>query len=370
MKTSSRPRSWLLVPAVFAVMAISFPVAAQDVRKVLAQQIDLAEKRAKAGPDSDESWKMSKPDLLDDLTDARTNLAAGRIFLAVAQTGEATIDLDGLEDMTGHPDIVSGGLLAFDKEWERNKPELANYELRYKDARWDGKPAALRALSEFLLSQARVEYDAGAPYAAATRIPFGLYFIGRGRGAAEFAVLCPTLNLNTTKSPPRDRSIRPELQALQTRVIAAYQPPASIDHHNEFIQINAAIKAAKELDSAKSYFGSLYMYLKAVQLFAELSATTPAAREADQLAAKAAKLHKSLAKASDDESVGEFLLQKAEAAIEKGRGGKAVPSNLKTASVIVETVIPAYLEALRNPLPAAAPGSHVINLTLVRWPYT
>jgi hypothetical protein len=345
-------------------------VHAQNAKQQIQRQITQAEDRVKSGPDSDQNWKEAKPNLLKTLATARESLSADRVFLALAQLNFAATDLAGLEYITGNSQIVSGGSSAFEKEWKRADLELTKYEKRYNDGHWQGKPVALRALAEASWVQSRALYEASRPYAAATQVQYGLYYLGRSRASAENALFCLGLRLNATKPPPDYRSLAPEIEVLQNRVIAAYKPPASIGHHQEFIQLNAAIKTAKELDVAKLYFGSLYEYLEAIRLFALLDAQMPDAQSAGQLAGDAAGARTSLAAAPVDESIGEIYVQRADAALEAFRADNKDVAKLKAAQVALDVVIPAYLAAVDKPLPAVAPAGHVIDVTLVRWPYT
>jgi hypothetical protein len=365
-------RRSVYVPAAFVLAALLSlcPADAQDAKQQIKKQIDQVEKRIQGGPDSDPNWKESKPNLLKTLAATRESVSAGRTLFALIQLNAVVTDLAGLETIAGSPEIIRGGAPAFEKEWKHADLELAKYGQRYRDGRWDGKPAALRALAEASWVESRALYEASKPYAAATEVQYGLYYLGRSRGNAEYSLFCLGLNLASGKPAPSYRSLAPELEVLQNRVIAAYQPPASIDHHQEFIQLNAAIKTAKELDAAKLYFGSLYKYLDAVRLFALLDAKTPDAQSAGELANEASSQHQDFAAATVDDSIGDIFAERADAALEAFRADNKDLAKLKAARVALETVIPAYLAAVEKPLPAAVPAGHIINVTLVRWPYT
>jgi len=354
----------------FATLTFLPSADAQDAKQQITQQIDRAEKRIQSGPDSDENWKESKPNLLKTLAAARESVSSGRMLFGLIQLNVVVTDLTGLESIGGNPEIVRGGTAAFEKEWKRADLDLAKYGQRYRDGRWDGKPAALRAVAEASWVESRALYEASKPYAAATQVQYGLYYLGRSRGNAEYSLFCLGLNLTSAKPAPTYRSLAPEIEVLQNRVIAAYQPPASIDHHQEFIQLNAAIKTAKELDAAKLYFGSLYKYLDAVRMLALLDAKTPDTQSASELADEASSLRKDFAAATVDDSIGEIFVQRADAALDAFRADNKDIARLKAARVAIETVIPAYLAAIEKPLPAVVPAGHIINVTLVRWPYT
>jgi len=355
--------------ALLAMLAFSATALAQDGKQQIDHEAASFEKRIQSGPDSDANWKESKPSLLKTLATAKDNLAAGRTLLGLAQLSFVGPDLTGLENVSGSAEILKSGGSGFEKEWKRRETQLADYNKRYTGMRWDGKPAAVRAIAEANWVETRALFEASRPYAAATKIQYGLYYLGRSQGNADFAFFCNGLNLKAQKPAPDYRSLAPEIEVLQSRVIAAYQPPASIEHHSEFIQINAAIKTAKELDGAHLYFGSLYKYLDATRLLAMLSAK-PDPAQAQRLEADAADFRRQLASANVDESIGEIFLERAESAVAGFNADKSDTSKLKPAQAVLETVLPAYLAANEKPLPAPAPADHVINITLVRWPYT
>ena len=358
------------IAALWAGLVFSGPGRAQDARQEIDRQVASFEKRIQSGSDSEPNWKDAKPNLLKNLTMVRDNLAAGRTLLGLAQLGSIGPNLMGLETVAGNPEIVKNGNSAFEQEWKRREAKLGASTSQFKNIRWDGKPSALRAISEASWVETRALLEASKPYAAATQVQAGLYYLGRSQGSADFAFFCQRLSLKAAKPAPSYRSLAPEIEVLQGRVIAAYQPPASIDHHSEFIQINAAIKTAKELDAAQLYFGALYKYLDATRLFASLTAKNPGTEQVSRLQADAAEFRRTLSAADVDGSIGEIFLERAESAIATFTANQSDPSQLKAAQVALDTVLPAYLAAIDKPLPAAAPVNHVINVTLVRWPYT
>src|SRR5262249_58585157 len=103
--------------------------------------------------------------------------------------------------------------------------------------------------------------------------------------------------------------------------------------------------------------------------FATLSAK-PDPAQAQRLEADAADFRRQLASANVDESIGEIFLERAESAVAGFNADKSDASKLRPAQAVLGTVLPADLAAIEKPLTAPAPANHVINVTLVRWPYT
>ena len=68
-------------------------------------------------------------------------------------------------------------------------------------------------------------------------------------GPITLAAFCRTLSFPAPRRAPPLRPLAGEVDALDTALLSAYRPPASIDRHSEFITASAAIKEARELDS-------------------------------------------------------------------------------------------------------------------------
>jgi hypothetical protein len=165
-------------------------------------------------------------------------------------------------------------------------------------------------------------------------------------------------------SPPV-RSIAGELDSLETEILAAYRPPASIDRHPEFISLSASIKEARELDAAGLHYGALLRYLQAALRFVPLWATPPAL-DAAAVRAQLAEWKQRLAAPGIDHSIGRIFTESADAEL-AGAAADSVPPG---AAAIVADVLPRYLAAL-GPAPPAAPAVRAeATVTLVRWPYT
>jgi len=145
-------------------------------------------------------------------------------------------------------------------------------------------------------------------------------------------------------------------------VIAAFQPPRSIDQHSDFIAINAQLKLARELDSGGLPAGALYTWLDAVQQFGALEAQDPDEATRAQLREQLAKARADLDAARRDDSIALLFVQRAE--VRAGLG------EWKRVRAIVEGVLPAYRAAMQGPPAAQRTPREEVRITLVRWPYT
>jgi hypothetical protein len=211
----------------------------------------------------------------------------------------------------------------------------------------------------------RAYYESSLAYGRATSPESGLYYLGTAVAARELVGLCRQVARPGGKSAPPLRALDAEIDALETAVLAAYRPPASIDRHPEFIGLGSALNEARELSAHGLRHGALLRYLQAVQRFAPLKrGTSPLGARA---AAERLEAWKSrLAASGADHSIGELFLEAAEAELASVAAGRPLP----VSSAVVSEVLPRYLAALepaaaRKPLPPAE-----VTVTLVRWPFT
>ena len=354
--------AWVFAATLFLLPTSSF---AQTARDQLKQEIARLEKALASKPDAGDFWEDAKPDLKQSLARARESLAAGRIYLAIADLESASTRFGGLVAATGNPAIVKSGLKAFDEEWRRGDQELKALETRYSAEEWTETPAAVRGIAETDWIETRTLYQASRPYAEATSAEYGLIYLGQAQASAEFALFSRLLRFPALAPQPPVRSVAAEIQRLEDRVLAAYKPPLSIDRHTDFIRISAALKVAKELDVAHLDYGALYKYLDAAEMFGLLTAPPGNVNRSVALHKEAAQIRTRLATNAADHSLAQFFLERAERSL---KTPDAI--HLQAAQVRLEQVIPAYFAAIGKPEARAVVAGNPITITLVRWPYT
>ncbi len=157
--------------------------------------------------------------------------------------------------------------------------------------------------------------------------------------------------------------LAPDIDDLETALLAAYRPPASIDRHPEFIAASGTLKEARELDALGLRHGALLRLLLAAQRIAPLRApANPSSRE--ELALKLRAAGDGLKDGSDD-SIARLFVESGLAEID------AAPKDAPTPKALAALthVLPLYRAALapRSPVPVEPAFTTV---TLVRWPYT
>jgi hypothetical protein len=222
----------------------------------------------------------------------------------------------------------------------------------------------VRALAEAALPQAKILYGASLEYGLSSAVDPGLYYIGLARGQVAFLEFCRGLREPSAGVEPNLRSLVPDIDALERRLLAAYVPPASIDRHAEFIAASASLKEARELDAAGLRYGALLRLLQAALRMAPPPASPPSAAEvAEKLAAARVRLAD-----GTDHSIVRIFLESAEGDLDAAAAKPGTAPVL--AAAVVTEVLPAYTAALA-PAPRATPRPDpVATVTLVRWPYT
>ena len=144
------------------------------------------------------------------------------------------------------------------------------------------RPALLRALGEVALPQVREYYKASLEYGRNTTPDNGLVYLGNAAGQRDAVEFARSLSTPSSLQAPPVRSLHGELEALESDLLKAYRPPASIDQHGAFINASSLLKEARELDAAGLRYGALLRYLQAAKLVAPLrQGGSPAAGPGD-----------------------------------------------------------------------------------------
>jgi len=362
--------------AVLALLLSLFPRISfcQSVRQQMEREIARISTALAAKPDSDKGWKEAKPDIASGLKAANDSLAAGRDFVALEQLADGWINFAVTESMLDNPDSAKQGLPGFEAEWHKTDAYMKLCEQRYEEGRKNLLPLAVRAIAETNAAESRTYYNSSRAYAIASppgpaAAQAGLNVLGAAKGSIEFAVFCESLHFEDVPPPAPLRSLAPELRQLEASMIAAYQPPRSIDKHSEFIAMHSALKEAGDLETAHLYAGALYKYLDALEMFETLNASssgnTPTPEE---LQKKVQQMHDSFTPGADSSLLQLFLERSAgNAGADAAAKG---PSKSQTQQAILTKVVPAYYAALKPQELSSQPVAKTITVTLVRWPYT
>ncbi len=368
MKHTFKLSRLLLMVIIAALPAL--PVAGQDASTQVQAEIANLQKSLKEKPITDPNFAEMSPMIEGSLNEAEYALHAGRLYLSLEKLGIASDLLQGVRTVGEKTSVVKSGLPAFEAEWGQVSKKLAALDYEARQRSWKNSPLAVQALSEVAQGKSIPLLDGGRGFAISTQPADGLFYLGQAEGNAEFAKFCSALKFAEIREPIALRSLLPELQGLQEKTDVAYQPPRSVELHPRFIQLNSALKLAQELDATKFYAGALLEYLESVRHFGMLSAPPIDAARQSALKESLAAEHKKLAKSQHDESLAELFLERAESQTTHADGSAPSADEWKSASVILDQVLPAYYRAQKPAVPVELTSGKTVNITLVRWPYT
>lgn len=359
----------------FVIFLLPRASLSQNAREQMAKEIDRISGAIQTKPDSDKEWKDAKPEIVNGLNGARESLAEGRLYLALENLGDAWVDMAITESMLDNPMVLKQGMPGFETEWRKAHGDLKVWERRYEEGRKNLVPLAVRAIAEANSAESRTYYNSSRAYAYASSgsgaeaAKEGLNILGAAKGVIGFAVFCESLHFSDVPPAAPLRSLAPELHQLEERMIAAYQPPHSIDKQPQFIHMHSTLKEAGDLETAGLYAGALYKYLDALQMFEALDATpSDNPPKPEELQEELRQMRGSF-RSGTDSSMVQFFLERTESSDIAAPGAKG-PSRSQIQQAVLDKVIPAYYAALEKQGAPTQTLSKTITVTLVRWPYT
>ena len=375
MKTIPKIRAVLIAVGLLSILGLN--ASGQGAAARIKSQIGQLRQEMDSKPASRQEWREAQPEISESLRRADDDVRAGRIYVSLEELAAAWGSLRGTEGATQKPeeDLLKDGQPGVQAELQKMQIELTAFEKQATQKNWDAVPVAVRALAEKAMSQSLSLLEGGHGFAILTDVEKtalsenyagALYYAGEAKGQAEFSAFCNTLDLRGKTSVFPLRSTLPELQQLQARVMAAYRPPSSVEHHAEFIRLNATLKLAAELDAAELYAGALYQYLDATQQFALFDATIPGAAGQSRLRNTLHKMSKDLGASQQDYSIAQLFLERAEAWLTRSPNA----GGWINTEAIVEQVLPAYFAVLKMTPQSEHQAPAEVTVTLVRWPYT
>jgi hypothetical protein len=344
------------------LLIANIKASAQDAAAQTKTEIDRLQQSLKAQPIQSPDLADLRKEIEQRLKDADSARSAGRLYLSLENLGQAEDYFHAVRTIEANAEAIKDNLPAFEAEWGKASLEYAALEKQAHQRNWNRFPSAVRALSESAQGRTIPLLEGSRGFATATKPQDGLAYMGEAKGEAAYANFLYGLSIARKGSPFPLRSVLPELEALQEKTNAAFQPPRSIDMHPRFINLNATLNFARELDGAQSYAGALYQYLEATRHYGMLDPTVP-----DE--AKQSALRTQVA-AKRDDSIAQIFLEKVNGWLNKPEGAAPVPDEWRSIRVIVEQVLPAYYSALKPAAPLQQRAARTATLTLVRWPYT
>jgi hypothetical protein len=331
----------------------------------LAAEIERGSAFLRSDAASHGIWVRLKREDQPLLARAAQDLAKGRRLLALRRLTVARVSLATGDYLSARPADQLKDQARFEAEWARMGKVLGDLGPPSPAALAGVTPAALRALGEAAIPQVRAYYVASLEYGRSTTPDAGLYYLATAQAQRELTELCRRLSTPSSLQPPPLRSLRAEIDGLQSELLKAYRPPASVDRHGAFITANAAVKEARELDAAGLRYGAMQRYLEAAQLVATLRPPTPPLPPAE-LQKRLDTFAARLAAGGVDHSIGRMMLEGAQDEL-----ASAAPGTSPAGPIVLATdVLPRYFAALDPAPPEAPKPTPQVVVTLVRWPYT
>jgi len=305
----------------------------------------------------------------ESLDKADRALAQGRLLLAATRLREAGQSAEGRAFADAKAAVREAGLPAFEAEWTRLGGEIAGLRAGLPADLGARAPAAIRGLIEASLATVDPLYQSGRLYGENTTVEYGLYYLGMGRSALDWARLLASVDWPAAPTASLS-SPDPALESIDAEILDAYGKVRTPEARQAFIPANTALKRARDLRREARLFGTWFEILqarRALGLARRAAGVQPEPAPGDR-ERLARLLHERQASwnAGLDHSLGRVFVEEAETALEGG--------DLRRVAAIAEDVLPAYAAAITGApatlqqLQALPPGA--VTVTLVRWPYT
>lgn len=342
----------------------------QDAAAQTKAEIDRLKQSLKEKPIQSSDLADLAKRIEERLKEAESARAAGRLYVGLENLGQAEDYFQAVRTIDAKADAIKDNLPAFEAEWGKASLEYAALDKQARQRDWGRFPAAVRALSESAQGRTIPLLEGSRGFATSTKPQDGLAYLGEAKGEAAYASFLYGLSVARKGTPFPLRSVLSELEALQEKTNAAFQPPRSIDMHPRFINLNATIKFSRELDSSRAYAGALYQYLEAVRHFGMLDPAVPDAAKQSSLRTALADELKKVSAAKRDDSILQIFLERADGWLNKPDGAAPSADEWRATQVVLQQVLPAYYAALKPAAPLQQRASRTATLTLVRWPYT
>ena len=360
--------AWWGVALVGVMLAL--PVKGQDAASQVQAEVERLQQLLAKKPVSFPGNPDANRGAGDALKSALKDQSAGRLYRSLEQFGQVTDFVHGIWTVMDNGEAAKGGMPAFEAAWEKSSASVSALDRQAQAANWSDARAAILALSESAQAMTTPLLEGGRAFAVSTEPKDGLFNLGEAQGQAEFAAFAASLRLPRKGAAYPLHSLLPEIESFQQKVNAAFQPPSSIDLHEQFMMINSALKQARELDATKCYAGALYQYLLAVGYYGMLDAAPQDSSQQAALKSALAAARQKLDASQRDDSIAELFLERAESQLAHVDGSAPGADDWKITAVILNQVLPAYFAADHALAAPQRASGKPVEITLVRWPYT
>jgi hypothetical protein len=325
------------------IISTSAVCLAQDAAKQITAAASEIEKQLTTLKVSDDLKKQCTVDVAD----ARSNLKQGRLYLSLYTLRTCQLELASIAFAQAKADLANKGADAFDAEWRQLGTALTEKEktLAVKPAAL--QPAVITALADVSRIQARPYYQSGRLFALNSNMSEGIYYTARAPANLDFAIFCRTLRFPKLKEPLLARSVEPELKKLEATTLRTYKSVDVNKVQGQFNRLNSNLKVAGELNAASMFEGALLKYLESKLYFGTLI-TAAENEDVAHLQLRSKEVANLLKAEKLDHSIGFLFSEMAEAALNPSDSAHPSETQIKRAVVILNIVLPAYLDYIKE----------------------
>ena len=267
--------------------------------------------------------------IADGLSRVKDAVAKDRLFFALDELQEPWTFEASMRWVNAHSAIKTSD--QFSAEWKHvGEPTLGAPSAQ--------RPAAVEAIAASNAAKAPATWRASLPYSEDAGMNAGLYYLGEAQAFAAFASFCRSLPLERHGTPVAFRPMGDEISSLEAEVAALYDH-ASAETKPRFIRVSVGLKIAHTLDEHKDYGAALYQFLAAkYRASAAIAPDVPPGDVKGRLDNVRAKLA-----GGADHSIAELFLERAAYLLDTKD-----PSAARSAGVIADTVLPAYVKMVQR----------------------
>jgi hypothetical protein len=273
------------------------------------------------------------------LSEAEAAAKSGRLLLAIVRLYGPWSEAYGFAYLAEHAEVATASQAAFEREWRAAGRRMAAAGRRLDAPAPRTTPAAVLGLAQAARHQSGPFYESSRLYGLNTTLRDGLVYVGLASAGVDFAVFCRGLAFPAQKAAPRVPPLAAEIARLEALVVRGYQAAEDKDRRR-YLELNASLKLAGELDRRGWREGALYKVLGAVREIGLLSARPDAPHDVAALRERAARASARVTGSPVDHSIAQLYLEMAETALEAG------PEKASEAAVVLDAVLPRYFELL------------------------
>jgi len=149
------------------------------------------------------------------------------------------------------------------------------------------------------------------------------------------------------------RSVVPEIKKLETAALRTYKSLEAGTQQAEFTGLKSNLEVAEKLNAASKFEGALFKYLES-HLYFGLIITSAEKEDLQHLRERSGELGKLLTAGKNDNSIALLFWQMADEVLDSITSEQPTQAQIKRAVVILNIVVPDYLDYLKTtPVKAA-----------------